>query len=147
MVSPDSGPDDPITQPTNRGNKLRIDAKYVHEGALGYSNPREHYKQVFTLYSIARTSSASPLEAFYACFGCDTALLWRVDKNSSSCTDFAGVKQKINHAGYSRYILKRNPPRYDSEGDELDDDDVDEEADAAAAEENPFSDVKIDSAL
>ncbi|KAK2760921.1 hypothetical protein FQN54_002163 [Arachnomyces sp. PD_36] len=94
-----SGPDDLITQPTNRGNKLRADAKYVHEGALGFSNSREHYKE------------------------------------------------KIEHAGYSRYILKRNPPRYDSDGDELDDDDADEAADAATAEENPFSGVVLEKLL
>lgn len=43
---PDSGPDEPITQPTNRGNKLRANAKYVHEGVLGYTNPQELYKEV-----------------------------------------------------------------------------------------------------
>ncbi|KAL1967529.1 hypothetical protein VTN77DRAFT_3044 [Rasamsonia byssochlamydoides] len=94
-----SGPDDPITQPTNRGNKLRANAKYVHEGALGFTHPQELYKE------------------------------------------------KIEHAGYQRYILRRNPPRYDSEGDELEEDDEDSEADAAAAEENPFSEVAIEQIL
>ncbi|KKA23451.1 hypothetical protein T310_2517 [Rasamsonia emersonii CBS 393.64] len=94
-----SGPDEPITQPTNRGNKLRANAKYVHEGVLGYTNPQELYKE------------------------------------------------KIEHAGYTRYILRRNPPRYDSEGDELEEDDEDSEADAAAAEENPFSEVAIEQIL
>lgn len=41
-----SGPDEPITQPTNRGNKLRANAKYVREGALGYIHPEHLYKQV-----------------------------------------------------------------------------------------------------
>ncbi|GES65142.1 hypothetical protein BO80DRAFT_425749 [Aspergillus terreus] len=91
-----NGPDDPITQPTNRGNKLRANARFVREGALGYIHPEELYKQ------------------------------------------------KIEHAGYTRYILQPNPVRYDSEGDELDDDDEDSEADAAAAEENPFSEIALE---
>ncbi|EAW22962.1 RXT2 domain-containing protein [Aspergillus fischeri NRRL 181] len=94
-----SGPDEPITQPTNRGNKLRANAKYVREGALGYIHPEQLYKQ------------------------------------------------KIEHAGYTRYILQRNPVRYDSEGDELDEDDEDSEADAAAAEENPFSEIALENLL
>ncbi|KAF7158111.1 hypothetical protein CNMCM6106_004433 [Aspergillus hiratsukae] len=92
-------PDEPITQPTNRGNKLRANAKYVREGALGYIHPEQFYKQ------------------------------------------------KIEHAGYTRYILQRNPVRYDSEGDELDEDDEDSEADAAAAEENPFSEIALENLL
>lgn len=52
--------------------------------------------------------------------------------------------QKIEHAGYTRYILQHNPVRYDSEGDELDDDDEDSEADAAVAEENPFSEIALE---
>ena len=34
--------------------------------------------------------------------------------------------------------------RYDSEGDELDEDDEDSEADAAVAEENPFSEIALE---
>lgn len=41
-----SGPDSPITQPTNRGNKLKANAQYVHEGVLGYTNPLAMYKEV-----------------------------------------------------------------------------------------------------
>ncbi|KAL4785093.1 RXT2-like protein [Aspergillus varians] len=91
-----SGPDDPIIQPTNRGNKLQANARFVKEGAMGYIHSEELYKQ------------------------------------------------KIEHAGYTRYIIHRNPVRYDSEGDELDDDDEDSEADAAVAEENPFSDIALE---
>jgi hypothetical protein len=54
--------------------------------------------------------------------------------------------QKIEHAGYTRYILQQNPVRYDSEGDELDEDDEDSEADAAVAEENPFSEIALERA-
>lgn len=32
--------------PTNRGNKMHANAKYVSEGALGYINAEEYYKQV-----------------------------------------------------------------------------------------------------
>lgn len=42
----DSGPDDPITQPTNRGNKMHANAKFVSEGAMGYINAEEFYKEV-----------------------------------------------------------------------------------------------------
>ncbi|KAL2827097.1 RXT2-like protein [Aspergillus pseudoustus] len=91
-----SGPDGPITQPTNRGNKLRSNARFVKEGAMSYVNA----------------------EALY--------------------------KQKVEHAGYTRYILQPNPVRYDSEGDELDEDDEDSEADAAVAEENPFSEIALE---
>lgn len=38
--------DDSITQPTNRGNKLKANAKYVHEGALGFTNAEGLYKEV-----------------------------------------------------------------------------------------------------
>jgi hypothetical protein len=41
-----SGPDDPISQPTNRGNKLRSNARFVREGAMGYVNSEALYKQV-----------------------------------------------------------------------------------------------------
>ncbi|XHF96990.1 hypothetical protein AWENTII_000599 [Aspergillus wentii] len=94
-----AGPDDPITEPTNRGNKLRTNAKYVREGAMGYIHAEDLYKQ------------------------------------------------KVEHAGYTRYILQPNPVRYDSEGDELDEDDEDSEADAAAGEENPFSEIALEHLL
>lgn len=42
----DCGPDDPIMAPTNRGNKMHANAKFVSEGALGYINGEEFYKQV-----------------------------------------------------------------------------------------------------
>ncbi|KAJ6088298.1 hypothetical protein N7486_009559 [Penicillium sp. IBT 16267x] len=95
----DSGPDDPIMQPTNRGNKMKANAKYVREGAMGYINAEEFYRE------------------------------------------------KVEHAGYTRHILRRNPVRYDSEGDELDEEDEDSEADTAAAEENPFSGIALETLL
>ncbi|KAJ5714293.1 uncharacterized protein N7483_011474 [Penicillium malachiteum] len=95
----DSGPDDPIMQPTNRGNKMKANAKYVREGAMGYINSKEFYRE------------------------------------------------KIEHAGYTRHILQRNPIRYDSEGEELDEEDEDSEADTAAAEENPFSGIALETLL
>ncbi|CAG8881797.1 unnamed protein product [Penicillium nalgiovense] len=95
----ENGPDDPIMAPTNRGNKMHANAKYVSEGALGYINAEDYYKQ------------------------------------------------RVDHAGYTRYILQPNPVRYDSEGDELDEDDEDSEADAAVAEENPFSGIALETLL
>ncbi|EDN04118.1 hypothetical protein I7I51_08748 [Histoplasma capsulatum] len=93
------GVDDPITQPTNRGNKLRINAEYVHEGALGFTDG----------------------VAFY--------------------------RKRINHAGYTRDIVERNPPKYDSEGDELDEEDAEEHADPEMADENPFGDIHLEELL
>ncbi|CAG8176889.1 unnamed protein product [Penicillium salamii] len=95
----DNGPDDPIMAPTNRGTKMHANAKFVSEGALGYINGENFYKQ------------------------------------------------KIEHAGYTRHILQQNPTRYDSEGDELDEEDEDSEADVAAAEENPFSGIALETLL
>ncbi|KLJ12743.1 hypothetical protein EMPG_09479 [Blastomyces silverae] len=94
-----TGVDDPITQPTNRGNKLRINAEYVHEGALGYMDGLEFYRK------------------------------------------------RINHAGYTRDILERNPPKYDSEGDELDEEDAAEHADPELADENPFGEIHLEELL
>lgn len=54
------------------------------------------------------------------------------------------VCQRITHAGYQRIILKRNPKRYDEDGDELEDDDVDEEADADAARRDPYGHIRIE---
>lgn len=53
--------------------------------------------------------------------------------------------QKVEHAGYTRHILQYNPLRYDSEGDELDEEDSDATADAEAAEENPYSGISLES--
>ncbi|KAJ6150806.1 hypothetical protein N7470_007400 [Penicillium chermesinum] len=95
----DVAPDDPIAQPTNRGNKMRANAKYVREGAMGYIDAEDFYRE------------------------------------------------KVEHAGYTRRILKRNPIRYDSEGDELLDDDEDSETDTTITEENPFAGVVLETLL
>ncbi len=63
--------------------------------------------------------------------------------------DFLGtaliyIRQSIEHAGYHRDILRRNPKRYDEDGDELSDDFTDEEADARAAEDNPYAEVRLE---
>ena len=55
--------------------------------------------------------------------------------------------QTIKHAGYSRDIIRRNPKRYDDDGDELTTEDEDEAADARAAEENPYSDIRLERKL
>lgn len=56
-------------------------------------------------------------------------------------------KKKITHAGFERAILKRNPRRYDEDGDELEDDDIDEQADLDAAAHNPYSHIKLEELL
>ncbi|KAI9655061.1 MAG: hypothetical protein M1829_000694 [Trizodia sp. TS-e1964] len=91
--------DSSIQGPSNRGNKLKRKARFVHEGQMdGTIGPRAY-------------------------------------------------KRRIEHAGYERNIISRNPLRYDEFGDELEDEDVDDQADAAAAEENPYSGIKIESLL
>ncbi|KAL8736218.1 MAG: hypothetical protein Q9166_000373 [cf. Caloplaca sp. 2 TL-2023] len=50
-------------------------------------------------------------------------------------------KKSIEHTGYHRNVISRNPRRYDANGDRLEEDEEDEEADAAAAEANPYSGV------
>lgn len=54
------------------------------------------------------------------------------------------LPKKIEHAGYQRYIISQNPKRYDEYGDELEDGEEDERADAEATEENPYSEVRLE---
>ncbi|KAJ9606603.1 hypothetical protein H2200_008611 [Cladophialophora chaetospira] len=56
-------------------------------------------------------------------------------------------KQKIEHAGYTRYILQHNPIRTNEDGDELEDDESDAEADADAEEENPYAGIRLEELL
>lgn len=55
------------------------------------------------------------------------------------------LRQTIEHAGYRRNILRRNPKRYDEDGEELEDEDEDEEADVRAAEDNPYAEIQLES--
>ncbi|KAI9819951.1 MAG: hypothetical protein M1827_006521 [Pycnora praestabilis] len=91
-----SDSDTSIQQPSNRGNKLKRKARFVHEGQLDLPNGPRVYKR------------------------------------------------RTEHSGHRRYIINTNPRRFDADGDELEDDDVDEQADTAAAEENPYSDVRLE---
>lgn len=59
----------------------------------------------------------------------------------------AEIGKKIEHAGYERYIISRNPKRYDEDGDELDDDEVDEQADIDAASRNPYHEIRLEGEL
>ena len=57
-------------------------------------------------------------------------------------------RKKIEHAGFYRDIISRNPPLVDEDGYEVDSEDDDERAQAAstaAAEFNPYANVKIES--
>ncbi|KAI8936493.1 hypothetical protein NX059_006898 [Plenodomus lindquistii] len=57
-------------------------------------------------------------------------------------------KKRIEHAGYQRSILQRNPPRYDPDGDIVEpDDEYDDEDDLEAIEENPYGHVRLESVL
>ncbi|KAF2266849.1 hypothetical protein CC78DRAFT_577774 [Lojkania enalia] len=57
-------------------------------------------------------------------------------------------KKRIEHAGYHRYILQRNPPRFDPDGDivELGDESEDED-DLSTVEENPYADIHLETLL
>lgn len=58
----------------------------------------------------------------------------------------ADQPQRIQHAGYDRYILHRNPPRYDPDGDIVEpEDEYEEEDDLEAVEENPYGDIALES--
>lgn len=94
-----SDSEDVIDRFTNRGNKLKRKAQYVHEGQLDRPNGPRVYKR------------------------------------------------KIEHAGYYRNTISQNPKRYDDIGDQLDDDEEDIEADAAAAQMNPYDGIILQELL
>ncbi|KAF9741000.1 hypothetical protein PMIN06_006638 [Paraphaeosphaeria minitans] len=56
-------------------------------------------------------------------------------------------KKRIEHAGYPRYILQRNPPRYDPDGDVVDIGDEGDEDDLSPVEENPYADMRLEELL
>ncbi|KAH7414195.1 RXT2-like protein [Phaeosphaeria sp. MPI-PUGE-AT-0046c] len=63
-------------------------------------------------------------------------------------TDVRPFKKRIEHAGYKRYILQRNPPRYDPDGDIVEpDDEYDDEDDLEVVEENPYADIRLEQLL
>lgn len=68
----------------------------------------------------------------------------KTSPEQSTDSVFCRQPQKIDHAGYTRYILRRNAPRYDSEGDEIDDEDAASAPDPALTEENPFFDIALE---
>ncbi|TLS24072.1 hypothetical protein PpBr36_08104 [Pyricularia pennisetigena] len=62
----------------------------------------------------------------------------------------ATYRETVEHAGYQRTIISRNPPLVDEEGYELDSDDDEEriaEVQAAVAEDDPYSGIRIDEIL
>ncbi|KAF2034866.1 hypothetical protein EK21DRAFT_97095 [Setomelanomma holmii] len=57
-------------------------------------------------------------------------------------------KKQIQHAGYKRYILERNPPRFDPDGDIVEnDDEYEDEDDLEAVEENPYATTQLQNLL
>ncbi|CAN9148157.1 unnamed protein product [Alternaria alternata] len=57
-------------------------------------------------------------------------------------------KKRIEHAGYYRSILQRNPPRYDPDGDIVEvDDEYEDEEDVEPVEENPYGNIQLESLL
>ncbi|KAJ4380755.1 hypothetical protein N0V86_004117 [Didymella sp. IMI 355093] len=57
-------------------------------------------------------------------------------------------KKRVEHAGYRRHILQRNPPRYDPDGDIVEpSDEYEDEDDLEAVEENPYADIRLERLL
>ncbi|KAF2495877.1 hypothetical protein BU16DRAFT_526427 [Lophium mytilinum] len=57
-------------------------------------------------------------------------------------------KKRIEHAGYHRYILHRNPPRFDPDGDIVEyGDEYEDEEDLTTIEENPYADIHLEHIL
>ncbi|KAG9197468.1 hypothetical protein G6514_001536 [Epicoccum nigrum] len=57
-------------------------------------------------------------------------------------------KKRIEHAGYRRHILQRNPPRFDPDGDIVEpSDEYEDEDDLEAVEENPYADIRLERLL
>ncbi|KAF2637025.1 hypothetical protein P280DRAFT_136267 [Massarina eburnea CBS 473.64] len=57
-------------------------------------------------------------------------------------------RKRIAHAGYQRYILQRNPPQYDPDGDIVEPgDEYEDEDDLSTVEENPYADIQLEALL
>ncbi|KAK3076178.1 hypothetical protein LTS18_013704, partial [Coniosporium uncinatum] len=68
----------------------------------------------------------------------------RLDNPNGSQT----YKEKVNHAGYDRYIISRNPPPYLNEfGEEISEDDEWDDVDAPLQEENIYENIKLEELL
>lgn len=68
-----------------------------------------------------------------------------VGSSCAACCCVPNVVQQINHAGYKRHILQRNPPRFDPDGDIVEnDDEYEDEDDLEAVEENPYAGIQIE---
>lgn len=99
LFTKESDSDSEILAPTNRGHKLKQNAKFVREGKLGPPTGPAVYKQV------------------------------------------------VEHAGYRRAIINRNPPLIDEDGYDIDSDDDDDrvqDAVTAAAEANPYATIHLE---
>jgi hypothetical protein len=83
----------------------------------------------------------------------DQKPLWtrRPSKRSVSTPCVSGSRlinrlQRIEHAGYHRYILQRNPARYDPDGDIVEPgDEYEDEDDLSTVEENPYAEIRLES--
>lgn len=97
----ESDSDSEIESYSNRGNKLKKQARFARQGQLVPNNGPSSYKEY------------------------------------------------VEYGGVRRPILYRNPPLVDEEGYEIDSDDEDEErvqeAEASAAEMNPYANIQIES--
>lgn len=55
-------------------------------------------------------------------------------------------KQRIEHAGYTRYILERKGLRYNDYGDELSDYGSEDDPETYAAEADPYAGIRLEGA-
>lgn len=49
--------------------------------------------------------------------------------------------------GYSRYVISRNPPRVDHDGDVVDSENENSDLETTDAEDDPYRDVRLESTL
>ncbi|KAF2472010.1 uncharacterized protein BDR25DRAFT_302815 [Lindgomyces ingoldianus] len=65
-----------------------------------------------------------------------------------SASDPPPYKKRIEHAGYYRYILQCNPPRFDPDGDVVEPgDEYEDEDDLSTVEENPYAEIHLENLL
>lgn len=119
----DSDSDSDVDNKGNRGQKLKKRARFARRGQLVPTIGPSSYKEVCGFHSEAVDFSP------------------QAGSQSTQTVEYAGVR---------RSILYRNPPLLDDEGYELDsDDDPDrvEDAVAAAAEFDPYANIRLESTL
>ncbi|RYP64183.1 hypothetical protein DL771_008874 [Monosporascus sp. 5C6A] len=123
----ESDSDSEVQTHGNRGQKLKKRARFTRQGQLAPPSGPEVYRE-------ASSFSPDPQHSHKA----------------QGTEQLLTIAQIVNHAGYERAIISRNPPLVDDEGYELDSDDDEaqiQEALDTAAEFNPYANVRLENIL